>query len=370
MRVLQVCPTSGPGGAESIVISLSGALAAYGIEVVAASSGTEPYLYEKLSEIGVPTVRLKSAGPRSLAGEIGEVVKCYRPDIVHSHMWDANLPAALAGFTLRLPVVLTVHSTVYELESLKRRIAYALLSRWVPSLIAVSDSVASELIRSGAVADKVRRIHNGTDVSRFARRGGDSLRLELGIPSDAPVAGMIANLRPAKDHALLIEAAAQVIRRIPDAHFIITGDGCGTDCATLTEHCSRLGVGERVHLAGFRDDIPAALGALDVFVLATKIEGLPVSVIEAMAAGLPVVASHVGGVHELVEEGVTGYLVPAGNRDALADCVTELLSDSDLRARFGEAGCRRAGALFSLEAMAAAHRELYTECIAAKGLGE
>lgn len=363
MRVMQVIPTSGPGGAETVVSSLCTALSRLGIGVVAVSSGDQPYLFDKLESLGVDTVRLSPGNGRPLVREIIGTYRRFRPDIVQSHMFDASVPAALAGIICRVPVVVTAHSTVYELDTWKRRAINPILGRLASGLVAVSNAVAEAFVAAGVPHRKVTRIYNGVDVTRFNGPRDNGLRQELGIGDGGPVVGMIANIRPAKDHALLIRSTSQVVRRIPGMHLVLAGDAGPADIAGLERLAATFGVADRVHILGLRDDVPAILRSLDLFALASKIEGLPVSIIEAMAAGRPVVASEVGGVRELVEDGTTGFLVPPGNEEAMSDAIIRLLSDKEKLACFGRSAQRRAIDLFSVEAMATAYQSLYRELL-------
>jgi glycosyltransferase involved in cell wall biosynthesis len=173
----------------------------------------------------------------------------------------------------------------------------------------------------------------------------------------------VGRLKPPKDCLTLVRALAA----LPSGSFeaLIVGDG--PDRGALEAEIRRLGLAERVRLAGERRDVPALLAASDVFVLSSASEGLPVSVLEAMAAELPVVASAVGGMHELVVNGETGLLVPPGDVDELAAALGRLIADRDLRRRFGTAGRARAEALFDLRAFHGAHVELYRRELARLG---
>jgi glycosyltransferase involved in cell wall biosynthesis len=363
MKVLQMIPYSGPGGAESIVASLSGILASAGLEVAVASTGHNPHLFQKLENLGVEGVHLRSKKICALIGEICHLIKVKQPNILHSHMFDANVPAAIAAALCRLPIILTLHSTVYEFDSSKRRLAYRIIRKLSHKFVGVSSSVTSGLINVGVPATRVTGIHNGVDVTKFSGEKDLQFRKDLGIPAESPLVGMIANLRPAKDHVLAIQAAAAVIDKIPNACFVFVGDGVEAGDNDLTRVRSELRLDKNVWFAGLRNDIPSILSSLDLFVLASKVEGLPVTIIEAMSAGLPVVASDVGGVYEVVVHGQTGFLVPASDLNSLADRILEIISNKELAASLGEAGRERAIQGFSTEVMASAYRNLYEESI-------
>lgn len=359
MRILQVVPTSGAGGAEQIVLSLAKSLKENGSDVAVASPGSDPYLFQKLKESDIKAFPLATQDRKWQIFEIAKVIKTFRPDIIHSHMFDANLPSTLASLISRKPIILTIHSTVYELETWKRKLINALLSRCVSQVVAVSKAVALKLNSAGVPANKIICIYNGVDVSQFMGDSKNKFRQELCIPDDSRLMGMVANLRPAKDHEMAIKAAAMVIKKVPKTHFMMVGDGVDKTAQALMRLREYLGVSRNVHFLGFREDIPNVLKSLDLFVLASKVEGLPVSIIEAMAAGLPVVASNVGGIAELIEEGITGFLVPPGDYNRLAEKIKVILQNPTLAKSMGIEGRKKILNNFSLEAMKNAYYSLY-----------
>ncbi|MDI6827212.1 MAG: glycosyltransferase, partial [Armatimonadota bacterium] len=247
------------------------------------------------------------------------------------------------------------------LETWKRRLINALLGRCASQVVAVSNAVGDALKNAGVPPKKITCIHNGVDVSRYMKQNGANLRQELCIENDGRVVGMVANFRPAKDYELAIRAADIVIKRIPRTHFIFAGDGVDKTAEPILKLQALLGMNGNVFLLGFREDIPNILSTLDLFILASKVEGLPVSVIEAMAAGLPVVASNVGGMAELVDEGVTGFLVPPGDCNKFAERIMDILLNFELAKSMGTAGKLKAIKNFSLEAMTKAYYSLYVK---------
>lgn len=236
-----------------------------------------------------------------------------------------------------------------------------LLGRITQRVIHVS---ASELDEGRALrvvpAGRQRVVPNGIDPSRFARpTGGAALRAELGIPPDARVVSSVGLLNDAKGHDLLVEAAA----RLPDSvHLLIVGHG--ERAAALRERGRRLGLGARLHLPGWRDDISAVHAASDVFALPSRWEGLPYSLLEAMAAGLPCVASDVNGSRDILRaEPPCGLLVPREDPPALASALQRLLSDPELAAGLARAGLARVAADFTLDAMLDRTLAVYREAL-------
>ncbi len=206
--------------------------------------------------------------------------------------------------------------------------------------------------------ERVHVIPNGVDTDRFQPNPTAAARLrhELSIPADAPVAGIVAALRPEKNHALFLQTAALVRGKVPGAHFVIVGDGPERSC--VETNVAELGLGDCVHLVGSRSDIPAVLSMLDAFLLTSHNEANPVSILEAMSVGLPVVSTNVGSIAESVDHGATGYLSPPGSGPDLADSLITLFTEPQLAARFGAAGRQRVVTNWSLEAMVGGYEEL------------
>lgn len=198
--------------------------------------------------------------------------------------------------------------------------------------------------------DRITVIPNGIDFSRFGRRSaGPAGRSAVGIPSRGKVVGMIANLVPVKDHAVLLAAVPQVHRQLPDVHFLLIGDG---PLRTRLEAAAKtLGVSQSVHFLGYRSDVRNLVALFDVSVLCSKVEVHPISLIESMACGVPVVAPEVGGIPEIVRDGETGILVPQGDPDALAGALVILLKNPSLARTMGEKGRRSAHLRFSMDGM-------------------
>jgi glycosyltransferase involved in cell wall biosynthesis len=201
----------------------------------------------------------------------------------------------------------------------------------------------------GHPAEKVRIIHNGVDPDAFNGTGDRSVRSELGLRDSDVAVGIVAALRPEKDHETFLRAARLVADRLPQARFVVTGGGDRLEA--LARLADELGVEDRVVLTGPRDDVPALLAAIDVFVLCSyTIECFPMALLEAMASSRPAVCTAVGGLPEMIQEGVTGYLVPARDPHALADRISALVASPDLRRAFGTAARARVESEFSLRA--------------------
>jgi glycosyltransferase involved in cell wall biosynthesis len=211
-------------------------------------------------------------------------------------------------------------------------------------VFAVSETVRESIRYPGPLRllpmPPVETLHHGLDPAALPTPGRDGVRAELGIPEDAPVVGTVANFKAAKDHATLLRAAAQVRQAVPSVRFVLVGQGPLE--AETRRLAGELGLEGTVVFAGFRTDAARLMAAFDAFALASTYEGLPIALVEAMATGCPAVATRVGGVPEVVADGVQGILVPSRDPAALADGLERLLGDRALRAEMGAAAAARA----------------------------
>jgi sugar transferase (PEP-CTERM/EpsH1 system associated) len=240
-----------------------------------------------------------------------------------------------------------------------------LLSPLVSHFVTVSRDLERWLVEDVRVpARKVSTIPNGVDLTRFGPGRQPDARRALGLPAEGIVVGTVGRLDPVKDQAGLVRAFATLMPAYPDALLVLAGDGpCRGELARLV---TDLGADGRVRLLGECRDVAQALAAMDLFVLPSLAEGMSNTILEAMAVGLPVVATRVGGNRELVDEGETGRLVPPRDPRALADAVAGYLDDAHVRVLHGKASRRRASETFALERMYRAHESLYGRLLAGR----
>jgi rhamnosyl/mannosyltransferase len=284
-----------------------------------------------------------------------------RPDIVHTHSSKAGIVARLAARWARVPVIVhTVHGwSFHERMSRRERFVYKRLERMVARFTDAIVVLSEEDRRKGLEArigtpERYVKIPAGIDVGAYARKPGSrKLRDEFGIPDTAPIVGAVIRLAPQKDPMTMLEAFEKVNG---DAYFVIVGDGPMRKefDAAVSASCIR----DRLFVTGVRSDVHDLVGELDVFVLTSLWEGLPLAMIEAMAAGVPVVASRVDGIAEGMTDGVEGFLVPPKDAAGFADRVRALLADDVLRKRMGEAAVERSAA-FDIPNMIRRHEDLY-----------
>jgi glycosyltransferase involved in cell wall biosynthesis len=266
---------------------------------------------------------------------------------------------AEAGFP-RPYVVGTVHSSRIRDEEDR-----ALLRKLTPKmdhLIAVSTAIERKLVDEGRFGAPVTLIYNGVDLQRYdEQQPCCTLREEYGLPAEGPLVGVVARLEPEKGHPTLIDAWPRVLEAFPTATLLIVGEGSRREA--LEEQARELGVPANVVFTGRRDDVPAVTAALDVAVLPSYREAQGLSILEAMALSRPVVASNVGGIPEMITDGVTGLLVPSHDAVSLGNAIVRLLRDHPLADTLGRAGHDLVHERFCVELMARAVESIYDEAV-------
>jgi glycosyltransferase involved in cell wall biosynthesis len=344
IRLLIVVDSLEVGGAERHVVDLAVMLAREGYEVMVACS-VAGGLSEALGEANVPVRPLldklvKRRVSVAFARELRRLIREERFDLVHAHIYASATAAAIAVLGTGVPLVVTEHTEALW-QGRRERWASRRVYRRAEHIIAVSSAIRQRLIERDAVPpDRITIIHNAVipapDTSPSALPG--DLR-------EGPLVGVVARLQPEKGVANFLKAAARVCAAVPDARFLVAGDGPLRE--ELLALAGRLGVGERVRFLGYRADARSLIGLLDVLVVPSLTEGTPLIVLEAMAAGIPVVASAVGGIPDQIRHDKDGLLVPAGDPAALADALLGLLQNPDRARSLGEAALRRADSEFN-----------------------
>lgn len=356
-RILQTIETGGPGGAERVMINLVSRLhqdRAHGVSSLLIRSG---WLMDRLIETGAPLHQLelkRSIDPFFLRSLV-RLIRRERVGLIHSHEFAMTLYGGVAGAITGVPVVSTIHGRSYYPDAPRRVQALRMLSRR-SRMVAVSDELRGFLTDSLGVRG-VEVIPNGIDVDRYSGGAREATRAELGFGPDDVVIGAVGNLYPVKGHTVLIEAVARLAPAFPTLRIAIAGRG--DEESALRTQAKEAGLGDRLHLLGFRDDVPALLSAFDLYTLPSFSEGQSLALMEAMAAGLPIVASRVGGNPELLREGESGLLFDAGDSAGLAEALRRLIDDPELSRRLGAAARIRARKEFGVERMVDRYLALY-----------
>jgi sugar transferase (PEP-CTERM/EpsH1 system associated) len=366
-HVVHVLDSLQVGGTENGVVNLARALDGGFRQSVLAVTAGGPLAARLPPEVAVHVLGKRPGLDLRAVGRLAGLLRRLGPDIVHSRNWGA-LDAVVAARLARVPVVIHGEhgreaADPRGLDARRNRIR-RLLSPLVTRFVAVSRDLGRWLVDTvGIPRDKVTVICNGVDTERFAEGDRASARRLLGLPLDTVAIGTVGRLDPVKDQLGLLEAFGALPPEVPMA-LVVVGEG---PCrGALAERAACPDVTGRVHLLGERRDVPALLAGLDVFALPSIAEGISNTVLEAMATGLPVVATRVGGNPEMVEDGVTGALVPAGDRPALARALAAYVADPHLRQLHGKAGRQRVVEAWSLPAMAARYAALYRETLAGR----
>ena len=293
----------------------------------------------------IPSLRREPRPPADFAAltALRRTIRAWRPAIVHTHSSKAGILGRAAARLEGVPAVVhTVHGFGFTpLQPAPVRAVFLALervaSRWTDAFVVVA-AAHRELGASLGVLDpaRTRVIRSGIDLAAFRNAsGGLGLRERLGVPTAAPLVVQVGNLKPQKAPLDFVRVAASVARTVPDARFLVAGDGPLRGRAERL--AARLGVADRVLLPGWIEDVPAVLDAADVAVLTSRHEGLPRAVVEALAAGVPVVATAVDGTPEVVRHGINGLLAVPGDVEGLARAVARLLGDPELRHRMAAA---------------------------------
>jgi glycosyltransferase involved in cell wall biosynthesis len=292
--------------------------------------------------------------------------------IVHSYNFYGNVFAVPAARLAGVPVVIaSIRDLGMDITPAKMFL-HKLVCRLADRIVVNAEAIREWLIAQGMQAEKITVIRNGIDLSRFGKpANGTGVRLELGLPEQAPVVLLLGRLTPQKGIETFLESATIVNKRCPDAHFVVVGDlfdsarDNTSECDvsyrdSLMERARQLGLGARVLFTGYRSDIPDLLAQATLSVSASHSEGLSNALMESMAAGVPVVATCVGGSPEVVgEDGIAGLLVPTHDAPALAQAMCTLLEDAELANRMGQAARSRVTELFSIERMVLETERLY-----------
>lgn len=338
------------------------------------AAGTPAPEEGELSDPLVPVHRIPLVRPfqprrdAAALAAIRSLIRINRPHLVHTHMAKAGSLGRLAAMTVRPrpKLVHTFHGHVLEgyfspkvqraFVEIERRLA-----RRTDMLVAVSPQVRDSLLSLGIGSpDRFKVIPLGFDLHHLLQVEGPrgAFRAATGIPPGVPLVGIIGRLAPIKDHLTLLEAMA----RVPEAHLAIVGDG---ELRTRLEgEVERLRLAPRVHFAGWWTDMSEVLADLEVVALTSRNEGTPVSLIEALAAGRPVVATDVGGVRFVVDHEATGLVCPPGSPEAVGEALLRLLEDEDMRKRMGAEGRSRVSGRFSHLRLLRDIRALYAELLA------
>jgi glycosyltransferase involved in cell wall biosynthesis len=386
LHVLQVIANLDIGGAQAVVRTLSEGLVETGCPTVVCSFKDGP-LRPQIEELGIPVEVLPQRRYSILAfplyvremlairRALVRLVEKYEVDVIQTHLLRSLdfLVATLRFGTQRPLIFWTVHNFNFALrpEHLPRfrwlagpkqaahSWLYRRMARWVNGFIAISNDVELAILKTiGPVRERIAIISNGVDIRRYqVAVDRSAIRRALGFEEEETLYTVVGTLKEQKGHRYLIEAVAPLIQRTRQLHLLVVGDGELRDSLKAQVHAA--GIERNVHFLGNRSDVPTILAASDVFVLPSLWEGLPMALIEAMASGLPVIATLVSGSQQVVEHNQSGILVPPGEVAALRQAMEALLSDPERAKLLGKAAQRRIEETYSARRQAEEHLILY-----------
>lgn len=359
--ILHIIDTTGPGGAETVFTNLLRELEKSEYRNVVVLRG-EGWVADQVRKLGMEPRIIDSKGSFNLGYllSLRQLVRSENVSLIHSHLLGSNVYGALLAMICRVPMIATFHGAV-DVASGERllRTKFSIIGLGASAVVCVSRRLQEELSeRSPLPARKLRLIYNGVDPEQFKAPPAGNLKEELGLPDKARLVVSIGNIRPAKGYEYLIEAACEVAQTDPDTHFVVVGHQKKALFHQLQAQIAQSPVKPNIHFLGFREDVGDILKQADMFLLSSVSEGFSISTVEAMMAGVPVIATRSGGPEEILDDGETGLLITAASSSAIVDAL-QRLKDLELAARLTASAQSVAGTKFSLAAMQEKYRLLY-----------
>lgn len=360
--VLHLIDTTGPGGAETVFTDLARGLNPSRFRSVAVTAGPG-WVEDTITAGGILGHSVEQRGKFALryVRALGRLAESERVDLIHAHLVGASVYASLAALGSGIPVLCTIHghADLPKADRL-RLLRYGVLRIGASHVVAVSESLRREFqARSRFPAERTSVVYNGIDLNAFHPGDGSIIRRELGATNGEFVFGALGNIREPKAYDVLLRAAALLATDAVPSRVVIVGDTSGPVYPGLAALASSLALGPRLTFAGFRHDVPDVLRAFDALALSSRTEGFSLATVQAMATGIPVVATRSGGPEEIIEDGVTGLLVPTDDPAALAAAMRRVRDQPELRERLAQAGPPAVRARFNRSAMIEAYQRLY-----------
>ncbi len=362
IRVLHVIDSFDLGGAQTALLNLVRAMDRTRFSAEIACMHGRGVFWENFSALGVPVHSLSPAKWLPLyVPRLMQLIIQRRFDVVHCHLFGANWIAKPVAAAMRVPVLVNHDQCNDRLrhDSSGARWIDTATNRLSSHVCAVSRSTRDFLIEQEHLpGSRVSVVYNGVDTAHFTPAP------RIAPPEAGALIAGVGRLHPQKDFTLFLDVAAALAKQHSTVHFLIAGTG--PEDAALRDHAAALGIADRVTFAGHVSDMREVYGKADLLLMTSRYEGTPLTVLEAMASGVPVVASRLDGIAEVITDGADGFLITPGLRDEFVRRVSAVLADAELRGRVAQAARETVVANFSAKAMTAQVEAIYTECLAAR----
>ena len=366
VNVMHIIEDLENGGAERVLVTLVSGLDPQRFRPVVCCLTKKGRMAAELEGRGIPVVTMNKRPKLDLAMllRLRQMMRAQKIAIVHTHVFTANLWGRLAAILARVPVLITHEHSTFTVENRYRRWIESGLMRRTHKMIAVSENLRRRFVSEGRFApDAVMTIHNGVRLqsSPLSEARREQLRQELGLEKFDHVIGTVGRFEPRKNYPLLIEAMPMILQQHPSAALLMIG--AGPEEEKLRQQVRDAGITEQVVFTGYRSDITDLLGVMSTFCLSSTTEGISMAILEALLAGVPVVATQVGGNPEIIPDRSYGTLVPSGDAKALAEALSETLAHREVALQIATRGQARVRELFSEEHMIRRIEQLYFDCL-------
>lgn len=370
--IVHLIDTGGPGGAETIFLRIATGISKQQWHCVPVVP-SDHWLADELRRAGADPILVSTVGSFDIRylWRLIRLLRKYRADLVHTHLLTSSVYGSVAARLLGVPHIATFHGAAdLGPRGFRRDVKLRVLFGGPSQVVFVSESLRRTVTAAAGVRSRrTRVIHNGIDSSRFEGSVGSEIRSELGIARGATLIGAIGNVRESKDYPSLLRAVGGIAHLGLPFHLIVVGERDGAIYPDLLRLADELGLLGQVSFLGFRPDVDRILNSLDVFVLSSSTEGFSLSTLEAMAAGVPVVATRSGGPEEIVRDGRTGRLVPPRDPEALGRALIATIADGETARRMAAAARLDVADRFSVRTMLDAYEALYTRLTNGEGSG-
>ncbi len=372
INILHSIDTSGPGGAETVYFNILVGLDRTRFRSLPVISA-KGWLYDRLREQELDPVIIDAHGSFNLSylWQLIRIIRKKNIDLIHSHLFGSNVYCCLAGLLTSTPVISTFHGFVDIADTGKAtRAKIAVINKGAKKIVFVSQQLKKCFTENFSITPSLTEvIYNGVDTEKFKPGKNHRLKKKISLENDSILVGSIGNIRPAKNYDLLLRAAAEVKKQRQDIKFVIAGQGSGELYQKLLNLQDRLDLKDTVFFLGFKEDTLQVLHGIDIFLLCSTSEGFSISLIEAMACGLPVIATKCGGPEEIISSGQEGILLEEQSPLSMANSILALSISSIRRKNFEEHALSCVTQRFNNSTVISRYSELYETIVGSPSHG-